>query len=434
MSMSDSTDQPLHIVVIGAGFAGLEVCKKLRKLPCRVTLIDRQNHHLFQPLLYQVATAGLSMPDIAISIRHYFDDDKNITVLMDEVTGADLGKKEIYLDEKTLSFDRLVVATGAVTNYFGNDQWAQHAIGLKNLHDAFNIKQHVLKAFEKAENTTNDEERRRLMTIAIVGGGPAGVEMAGSFAELTKRIFKDDFRGIDPADSRIVLIHSRDKVLNYYEDPLPDKALKSLRKRGVEVLLNTRVTNIDKGEVCLGDETIYCENIIWTAGVKASPITETLGVPLDKGGRISVAPDCSLPGHPDVFAAGDCVDLTDANGVKVPGVSPGAMQMGRHIAGILKDDIYGNNSERPPFKYFDKGMMATIGRSSAVASFAGIKVTGFLGWLMWLFVHLLYLVGFRNKLFVLVSWFYAYLGWRSNSRIIVTDMPPEQTPDPIVST
>lgn len=428
--MADTPEHIPHIVVIGAGFAGLEVCKKLRKLPCRVTLIDRRNHHLFQPLLYQVATAGLSMPDIAISIRHFFDDDKNVTVLMDEVTGADLDKKEIYLDEKTLAFDKLVIATGAVTNFFGNDEWAKHAIGLKNLQDAFAIKQSVLSAYERAENATCHDECARLMTIAIVGGGPAGVEMAGSLAELTKRIFRDDFRRIDPADSHIILIHSRDKILNYYEDPLPEKALKSLEKKGVEVMLNARVSDISEGKVCIGDRTIECATTIWTAGVKASPITATLGVELDRGGRILVEPDCSLPGHPDIFAAGDCVSLVDANGVTVPGVSPGAMQMGRHIADILKSDIYEENGDRPPFKYFDKGMMATIGRSSAVASFAGFKISGFIGWVMWLFVHLLYLVGFRNKLFVLISWFYAYLGWRSNSRIIMSEMPPKQSPTP----
>ena len=298
-----------HIVCLGAGFGGLELCKWLAGEPCRITLIDRQNHHLFQPLLYQVATAALALPDVSEPVRKIFGKHRNVTVLMDEVLAADPATKTVTLASGELTYDYLVVAVGATNNYCGNDSWAEHSIGLKTLKEAFEVRQQVLGNLEKAELTSDENERRKLMTVTIVGGGPAGVEMAGALAELTKLVVNREFRRINPADCRIVLIHSRDKVLNYFPDPLPQKALKSLEKKGVEVRLNSRASDIREGEVVIGDDVIPSGTIVWTAGVSASPVTRQLGLPVDKGGRLEVLPDCSLPGHPEIFGIGDCISL-----------------------------------------------------------------------------------------------------------------------------
>lgn len=415
-----------HVVVLGGGFGGLACCKALAGAEVEVTLIDKQNHHLFQPLLYQVATAGLSMPEIAQPLRSILRPHEGFTVLMDEATGIDLAARRVELrGQGALAYDFLVIALGAVTSYFGHPEWAAHAPGLKSLEDAARIRREALLAFEHAETCTDPEERRRLMTLVVIGGGPTGVEMAGALAELAKVVLKRDFRRINPAQARILLVEASAKILDKFDDPLPEKARRQLEALGVEVKTSTRVQDIRAGEVHLqavgggATEVIPAACIVWGAGVMAHPITRTLGVPLDRAGRIQVEPDCTLPGHPEVFAIGDICALKDANGVQVPGVSPAALQMGAHAAACIRDDLmHAGALPHPPFTYWDKGSMATIGRSAAITQVAGWKLSGFVAWVLWLFVHLVFLIGFRNRLAVLLQWAYAYLRYKRGARII----------------
>src|SRR6185503_9089572 len=416
-----------HVVVLGAGFGGLEFCKHFRRPNARITLVDRKNHHLFQPLLYQVATAGLSAPEIAQPVRAIFSDRPDITVLLDTVVDFDLTNKKVLLEENTLSYDYLVVALGSCTGYFGHPEWEQFAPGLKTLDDALRIRSNVLLAFEKAENQAEAAEREKLLSIVIVGGGPTGVELAGAFAELARTVLKRDFRHIDPSQARIILIEGSPNVLAFLPPDLQESAKRQLEGLGAHVRAGTRVKDIRDGEVELeGGEIIRAGTILWTAGVSATPLTKKLGVELDKAGRVKVNPDCSLPGRPEVFAVGDMAILMQENGRPVPGVSPAAMQEGRHVAKIVEDeiDLGPGRSPRPPFKYWDKGTMATIGRSKAVAEVGKFKFSGFFAWLTWLFVHLIFLVGFRNKIFVLLQWMYSYFAYKRSARIIVT-APPE---------
>ncbi len=416
-----SSDQRKHVVVLGGGFGGLEFIRNFEHPDVKITLVDRTNHHLFQPLLYQVATAGLTMPDVSEPLRGIFSNRPDVHCRMEEVRSIDLNAKTVQLDSGDLAYDYLIVAMGAVTGYFDNAEWEDHAQGLKTLRDAMIIRRQVLTAFELAETALDAERAKRLKTIVVIGAGPTGVELAGALAELSYRVFRKDFRNIDPQDARIVLIHSRDRVLNYFPDPLPQKALKSLEKLGVEVILNSRVSHIGAGEVRMGDQVIHAETIIWTAGVVANPITKTLDTPLDKRGRIKVSPDGSLPDHPEVFAVGDIASLTDVKGQVVPGVAPAALQMGKHAASILINELNPDapRGERPAFVYRDKGTMATIGRSKAVAFVDNIKISGLLAWLAWLAIHLMFLIGFRNKVSVLFHWIYSYTRYRSGARIIV---------------
>lgn len=407
-----------RVVVLGAGFGGLEFCNAFQHDDAEILLVDRQNHHLFQPLLYQVATAGLSQPEIAQPIRSILSNRKDITVLMDEAVNIDLASRKVVFKQQTLEYDHLVIGLGAVTSYFGHPEWAEHAPGLKSLSDAIRIRRNVLRAFEQAEMEPDPDQRRKLMTLVVVGGGPTGVELAGAFAELARHVLRRDFRRIDPAVARIILIEAADRVLGMFDPPLPAKARKQLEALGVEVRVSCPVEALEAGCVTAGGERIEAENIIWGAGVMAHPITRTLGIELTRGGRIPVRPDLTLPEHPEAFAIGDIVSLTDANGVLVPGVSPGAMQMGRHVAKLLRAEIDGNLVDQREFTYRDKGSMATIGRKAAIAQIAGLHFSGFFAWLLWLFVHLIFLVGFRNKVAVLTQWFYSYVRYKRGARII----------------
>ncbi|MEM9399792.1 MAG: NAD(P)/FAD-dependent oxidoreductase [Verrucomicrobiota bacterium] len=415
-----STNKP-RVLILGGGFGGLECAKRLKKAKCHVTLIDRNNHHLFQPLLYQVASAGLSMPEIAKPLRATVDVDKDLDILMDNVEAIDLEKKEVSLKTRKLEYDYLIIALGAVSGYFGNDHWAKYTVGLKSLEEAGTIRRNILHAYERAEICEDPEEQKKLMTTVVIGGGPTGVETAGAFSELARQVINKDFYHIDPVESRVILIEAAPKVLAQFPDPLPEKAKASLEKMGVDVRVNSPVKDITEKKVHLEDEVIEAENIIWGAGVQASPITKKLNIPVDRGGRILVEPDCSLPGYENVFAIGDIASLTDANNTKVPGVSPAAIQMGSHVSKLISQDIEGEGAKdkkREPFVYFDKGSMATIGRSSAIAQIGPLKIDGFVAWLLWLGVHLIFLVGFRNKVAVLLQWLYAYFTYQRGARII----------------
>ncbi len=418
-----------HIVVVGAGFAGLNFAKTFPSDLARITVVDRQNHHLFQPLLYQVATAGLSAVDIAQPVRAILNDKPGLTVLMAEVTGFDLAAKKVKLHDRELDYDYLVVAVGGVTSYFGHDEWAQFAPGLKSLDDALRIRRKILLAFEQAETERDEERRRELMTIVVVGGGPTGVELAGAFAELAKTVLNRDFDNIDPSRARIILIEGSPRVLASFPEDLSASAQKQLEKLGVDVRTNLRVTAIREGEIDVGTETIRAANIIWGAGVAANPLTKLLGGETDRAGRIKIAADLSLPGYPEVFALGDMTSLTDAKGRVVPGLSPAALQMGAHAAKVVARDIeFGKKSpvDRESYSYLDKGSMATIGRSKAVAMIGKLHFSGYPAWIAWLGVHLIFLVGFRNRISVLMQWAYSYFTYKRGARII-TGMSGEKS-------
>lgn len=419
--------ETIHVVVLGAGFGGLEFCKRFRHPDARITLVDRTNHHLFQPLLYQVATAGLSAPEIAQPVRAIFSNRPDITVLLGKVIDVDLAKRTVRLEESALSYDYLVLALGGQTGYFGHPEWEQFAPGLKTLDDALRIRSHVLLSFEKAENQQESPQRDQLLTIVVVGGGPTGVELAGAFAELTRTVLKRDFRRIDPSKARVLLLEGSPAVLSHLPPELSASAQRQLEKLGVHVRTSTRVKAIRENEVELETgEVIRAANILWAAGVSATPLTAKLGVELDKAGRVKVNPDLSLPQHAEVFAIGDMALVLEADRKPVPGVSPAAMQMGRHAARIIEDELRSSAkvSARTPFKYWDKGTMATIGRSAAVAWIGKIKISGWLAWLAWLFIHLIFLIGFRNRLAVLLQWTYSYFAYKRSARII-TYLPPD---------
>lgn len=422
-----------RVLVLGAGFGGLTFCQELKHGTAEITVIDRQNHHLFQPLLYQVATAGLSAPEIAQPIRSILSDHPRVTVLMGEVLGVDLPARRVELRNGPIEYDYLVLALGGRTSYFGHPEWEEFAPGLKSLEDALHIRRDLLLAFEKAEMETNPLERERLMTIVVVGGGPTGVELAGAFSELARYVLNRDFRHIDPARTRVILIEASPVVLSNMDPELSRRATEKLRQMGVEVRTSTRVKEIRRHEVDLDTgETVRAANIFWAAGVSASPITSGLGVELDRAGRIKVLPDLSLPGHPEVFAIGDLAFVTAVDGRPVPGVSPAAMQMARHVAHILMNELNGTtDGARPSFRYFDKGTMATIGRSAAVAQIGALKFSGLMAWLAWLVVHLLFLVGFRSKIAVLLQWAYSYFAYKRGARLIThLSLAPVEPPPP----
>jgi NADH dehydrogenase len=420
--MKAQTDPSLpHVVVVGAGFAGLRFVRHFPEDLARITVVDRQNHHLFQPLLYQVATAGLSAVDIAQPVRAIFGDRPNFAVIMAEVTGLDLANKRLRHERGELPYDYLVLAAGGVTSYFGHPEWQEFAPGLKSLDDALRIRRQILCALERAETEPDPVKREAAMTIVVVGGGPTGVELAGAFAELTRTVLNKDFDRIDPSKARVILIEGSDHLLSPFPPELRESAKRQLEALGVEVRLGLRVEAVRDGELVASGQLIRADNIIWGAGVGGAPLAKMLGVELDRGGRVKVLPDCSVPGYPEVFAVGDMVTLTDANGVVVPGVAQGAMQMGRHVAELIERELKGEKFSpvgRKAFAYHDKGTMATIGRSSAVAVIQGRQLSGFPAWIAWLGVHLIFLVGFRNRFSVLMQWIYSYLTYKRGARII----------------
>jgi len=418
-----------HIVVIGAGFGGLSFCQKFPAKLARITLIDRQNHHLFQPLLYQVATAGLSAVDIAQPVRAIFGSRMDFSVIMAAVTGLDLAGRRVIHERGELTYDYLVVAAGGTTSYFGHPEWEQFAPGLKTLDDALTIRRKILLAFERAETEPDAARRDAAMTIVVIGGGPTGVELAGTFAELTRTVLNRDFDRIDPSKSRVILIEGSPRVLATYPPELSASAQRQLEKLGVEVHTGTRVEAITEGQIVAGGKTIRADNIFWGAGVAAVPLAKQLGMETDRAGRVSVLPDLSVPGHPAVFAVGDIISLVDANGVAVPGVAQGAMQAGAHVAKVIARELRGERfspAGRAAFAYRDKGSMATIGRSAAVAEIGEFKFSGFPAWVAWLAIHLIFLVGFRSKISVLIQWIYSYFTYRRGARVIsgVSGGPP----------
>jgi NADH dehydrogenase len=420
MKMPSVGAQP-HIVVIGAGFGGLTFVRSFPDGLARITVIDRQNHHLFQPLLYQVATAGLSAVDIAQPIRAIFGSRPDLQVIMAEVRHIDPKAKKVHHSRGELAYDYLVVAAGGTTGYFGHPEWEEFAPGLKSLDDALRIRRLILSSLERAETEPDQAKREAAMNIVVIGGGPTGVEVAGALAELTRTVLHKDFDHIDPTKVRVRLIEGNARVLAMFPPELSASAENQLVKLGVEVRTGVRVEAIRAGELVVAGETIRADNIIWAAGVAAAPIAQTLGVETDRAGRVKVLPDLSVPGYPEVFAIGDLVTLTDAQGVLVPGVAQGAMQMGRHVADLLARELQGEHlapAGRAAFRYRDKGTMATIGRSAAVAEISGHRLTGFPAWVAWLGVHLLFLVGFRNKFSVLMLWTYSYFTYKRGARII----------------
>jgi NADH dehydrogenase len=409
--------QEKHIVIVGGGFGGLEACKILAHTPgVKITLIDRRNHHLFQPLLYQVSMAGLSPADIATPIRAVVSSFKNTTVLLGEVKSVDSKAKEIECDFGKVKFDYLILACGASHSYFGHDEWEDYAPGLKTLEQATEIRRRVLLSFEYAEREKDPAKRKELLTFVVVGGGATGVEIAGSLGEITRFTLDKDFDNIDPASTRIILIEAGDRILSGFDPSLSKRAMRDLEKLGVTVWTSTRVTKINSEGVFLGSEVIKSSTVIWAAGVKPAAINQTLGAPLDPVGRVIVNKDLSLPGSPNIFAVGDQVRFDDAKGEPLPGQAPAAMQQGRHAARNIIRLLSGGNSL--PFKFLDKGQMATIGRRRAILQYKGLKLAGPMAWWGWVFVHIYYLIGFKNRLFVILQWALAYMTWRRGARIV----------------
>jgi NADH:ubiquinone reductase (H+-translocating) len=401
-----------RVVILGCGFGGLWAARTLRRAPVDVTVLDRTNHHLFSPLLYQVATAGLSAPSIAAPIRHILARQRNVTVLMGEAQDIDVGAKAVRLEDGgVLSYDYLVVATGSTHSYFGNDAWAAHAPGLKTMEDAFDIRARILLAYEHAERETDPAKRAAWLTFVVVGAGATGVELAGTLAEISRRTLPGEFRRFDPRHARVVLVEGTERVLPPYPPELSEKARKQLERLGVTVWLGRRVTGVDADGVTLGAERLAAKTVLWAAGVAASPLGRALGVPLDRAGRVPVAEDLSVPGHPEVFVVGDLAALEG-----VPGIAPAAKQMGRHAARNILAHIAGRPTE--PFRYRDYGQLATIGRNAAVAWFGRLKLSGYLAWLVWLLAHIYFLINFRNRLVVLLDWAWAYWTFHRYARIV----------------
>ena len=420
-----------HVVIVGAGFGGLAAARALRRAPLRLTVVDRRNHHLFQPLLYQVATAALSPGDIAYPIRAILRSQKNATVLLAEAREVDAARRELQLEEERLAYDYLILATGARDNYFGHDPWSRLAPGLKSLEEALEIRRRILLAFERAERETSEERRRTLLTFVIVGGGPTGVELSGAIAEISRHVIVSDFRRIDPRDARIVLIEAGPRILSTYTEELSRKAEDSLLARGVEVRTSAAVTDIEPEAVVLSDERIAASTILWAAGVAASPLVRSLAAPLDRTGRVLVGPDLTVPGHPEIFAIGDAAAFLHQGGRPLPGLSPVAIQQGRHAAKNIVRAVSGSARER--FRYRDKGSLAVIGRADAVAQIAGLELSGLIAWLVWCFVHIFFLIGFRNRFVVMFEWAWDYFSFQRGARLITGPIEKSSRPAPPIN-
>ena len=415
-------EKPL-VLILGGGFAGLYAARALRKAPVRVTLVDRRNHHLFQPMLYQVATAALNPSDIAAPIRSVLRNQLNTEVLLGDVKSIDPARKRVVLtDGADSSYDYLIVATGARHSYFGHDEWEQYAPGLKSIEDALTIRQKVLLAFEKAERDPDPVHRQALLTFVIVGGGPTGVEMAGAVAELRRYALRSDFRRIDPGEATVLLLEGGPRLLPSYPQSLSDRAKWELRRLGVEVRTETLVTNIRPGSVAAAGWTIPTQTVVWAAGNVASPLLGTLGVPLDNVGRVIVEPDCTVPGHPEIFVLGDAARFDHQEGGPLPGISPVAIQMGEYAARTITGDLQGE--PRRAFHYWDKGQLAVIGRGRAVADIWKLHFAGFLAWVIWTFVHVFFLIGFRNRILVMIQWAWSYLTHGRGARLITLESEP----------
>ncbi|RWF29369.1 MAG: NAD(P)/FAD-dependent oxidoreductase [Mesorhizobium sp.] len=407
-----------HVVVVGAGFGGLELTHALASAPVRITMIDKRNHHLFQPLLYQVATTSLATSEVAWPIRHLLRKRKNVTTLLGNVSGVDrAGRRVLLEDGSAVAFDTLVLATGARHAYFGHDEWEPFAPGLKTLEDATTIRRRILLAFEQAERETDAARRQALLTLVIVGGGPTGVELAGTIAELAHDTLRDEFRNIDTRQTRVVLIEAGDRILANFAPQLSAYAQKALERLGVTVELGQAVTELDADGVVFGDKRLPAKTILWAAGVAASPAAEWLGTTADRAGRVLVEPDLTVPGSPEIFVIGDTAHVLRPDGKPVPGVAPSAKQEGRHVAATIKARLAGDMTERP-FRYQHAGDLATIGKRAAAIDFGWIKLTGWLAWWLWGVAHIYFLIGFRNRLAVSLSWLWIYFTGQRSARLI----------------
>jgi NADH dehydrogenase len=410
-------DRP-HVVIVGGGFGGLYAARWLRRARVDVTIVDRRNYHLFQPLLYQVATAALAAPDIAAPIRNVLKHQENVRVLMGEVVAVDVPARRLVLKDGSLGYDHLILSVGVADFYFGRDAWRDHAPGLKSIDDALDIRHRILLAYEEAEREADPARRRELLTFVVVGGGPTGVELAGSIAEIARHTLARNFRNFDPAEARVILVEGRNRVLPTYPEELSAKAATQLERLGVTVWTSTRVSDIDERGIRVGDERILAKTVLWAAGVAASPVTKTLGCETDAMGRALVTPELTIPGRPEVFVIGDAAAVRHGDGY-VPGVAPAAIQMGRHAARNLERALRGEPMR--PFRYVDKGMLATIGRRAAVADLGRFRVSGLLAWLLWLFIHIFFLIGFRNRLVVMLEWAFWYLTYQRSARVILSE-------------
>jgi NADH:quinone reductase (non-electrogenic) len=415
-----------HVVILGAGFGGLYAARALRHAPATITAIDRRNHHLFQPLLYQVATAGLSPGDIAYPIRAILNRQKNVQVLLAEATAIDVENRKVVLKDGEVGFDYLIVATGASHAYFGHDEWEPDAPGLKTLEDALEIRRRILYAFEQAEREPESERRKALLTFVVVGGGPTGVELAGAIAEISRQVLRHDFRAIDPREARVILVEAGPRILPAFPPDLSANAEMALKRIGSEVWTSSPVTSINPQRVVIGNQEVPCATTLWAAGVLASPLAKSLGVKLDKAGRVLVEPDLSIPGRPEVFVIGDLACFTHQTSRPLPGVAPVAIQQGRHAARMILQSM--NGGVRKPFHYTDKGTLATIGKAAAVADFGFIRISGFFAWLAYLFVHIFFLIGFRNRFVVMFEWAWAYFTSQRGARLITGDIDEINVP------
>lgn len=418
-------DQPLRprVVILGAGFGGLSVARGLAREPVEILVVDRRNHHLFQPLLYQVATAAVSPADVAWPVRQIVGRQPNTQVVMAEATGIDVARRAVTTTAGEIPYDTLVVACGVSHSYWGQDGWAPHAPGLKTIDDATHVRTRILTAFERAEVSEDAAARRRLLTFVVVGGGPTGVEMAGAVAEVARDALARDFKRIDPRSARIILAEAGPRILPTFPEPLSAYAQRALERMGVEVLTGRRVTAVDAGGVRLDEEAIAAEVIIWGAGVAAPALIQALPGEHDRSGRVRVAPDLSLPGHPEVFVVGDAAQVVDAKGAVVPGVAPAAKQMGRHVARVLAARLSGAPPP-PPFVYRHAGDLATIGRNAAVVRIGRVSLTGFIAWMFWSLAHIYFLIGMRNRLLVATHWAWIYLTRQRGARLITGEDAP----------